>query len=125
MEETGKDISQKVTKETNFGTSIGQLRAYRADRTPIDYKGYPKITVTAAEDLHSFQYGIIKITIQLQKDFTPIDYYIQVDGLMSIVYSVYAKTLNDLRRATIRQKTVRMYGICKMMLYRVKRLFWK
>ncbi len=125
----GKDTSTKVTKETKFGTTIGQLRAYNKDLTPIDWERYPKITVTAAEDLDKFQYGIIKINIKNWRDddlgLCGDDYYIQIDGLMSVIYNVYAKTLNDLRRATIRQKTVKMYGILKMFVYKVRRLFSK
>lgn len=120
-----KDKSLKVTKATNFGTSIGDLRVYNDDLTPRDYDSYPKITITAAEDLGKFQYGIIKITVQNMEYSPKMEYLVQVDGLMSIVYSVYAKTLNDLRAEKFREKTIRMWGILKMSVFRIKRLFGK
>ena len=102
-----KDKSLKITTETHFGTTKGDLRVYREDLTPIDYDSFPKVIITAAEDLEKFQKGIIRIEVE---DFCrdKESYLIQVDGLLSIVYSVYANTLNDLRTPSFRQKTVRL-----------------
>lgn len=110
-----KDKSTKVTTEESFGTTKGDLRVYTEGLTPIDFDEYPKVTITTAEDLDKFQYGIVRITVQNSAEEIPYSYLIQIDGLMSCVYSVYAKTLNDLRKATIRQKTVRMYSIFRML----------
>lgn len=115
-----KDSSLRVTKEMDFGTSKGQLRVYNNNVTPKEYEEYPKVTITVAEDLKKFQYGIIKITTQESSDSPEYDYLVQVDGLMSIVYATYAKTLNELRKPTFRDKGVRMQNKLWSVL---KRLF--
>ena len=125
-EEQFKDQSLKVTQSEKFGKTIGDLRVYNEDLTPVDYDSYPKITITAGEDLDKFQHGIIRITTKHIVDGGIIrkkTFLIQVDGLMSIVYAVYAKTLNDLRRATIRQKTVRVWGIIRKVVEHFRRKF--
>jgi hypothetical protein len=122
MEDTkiGKDKSQKITKATSFGTTIGDLRLYNEDLTPREFDSNPMITITAAEDLKKFQYGIIRIDIN-DCGGKQGSYLVQIDGLMSIVYSVYAKTLNDLRKPSFRQKTVRMWGIFRKLFERFKK----
>jgi len=122
MEEL-KDKDQRLTKERNFGTTIGQLRVYNDDLTPRDYDWYPKVVVSAAENLDKFQYGIIKIAVEDCEGAEKKEYLVQVDGLMAIVYNVYAKTLNDLRRPSFRDKTVRMWGFFKILLYKIKKRF--
>lgn len=115
-----KDPSQKVTNSTKFGLTKGDLRTYQEDLTPNDWDGYPKVTVSLGEDLEKFQNGIVRFDIQHDQYSAPRTYLIQVDGLMSIIYAVYAKTLNDLRRATIRQRTVRVWGIFRKMIEKLK-----
>lgn len=124
MEETkdevlDKDSSLRVTKETSFGTSKGQLRVYNSNITPKEYEEYPKVTITVAEDLKKFQYGIIKITTQESAESAEYDYLVQVDGLMSIVYATYAKTLNELRAPSFRDRGVRMQNKLRSVLNRL------
>lgn len=121
MEEMLKDPSQKVTNNTKFGLTKGDLRTYQEDLTPNDWNGFPKVTVSLGEDLEKYQNGIIRLDIQHDQYSAPRSYLIQVDGLMSIVYAVYAKTLNDLRRATIRQRTVRVWGIFRKLIEKLKK----
>ena len=117
-----KDPSQKVTNNTKFGLTKGDLRTYQEDLTPNDWDGFPKVTVSMGEDLEKYQNGILRISTEYVEDGTirNHDILIQVDGLMSIVYAVYAKTLNDLRRATIRQRTVRVWGIFRKLIEKLK-----
>jgi len=125
-EEQFKDQSKKVTNSKNFGKTVGDLRVYNEDLTPIDYDSFPKVTITTGEDLDKYQHGIIRITTKHLVDGGIIrekSFLIQVDGLMSIVYAAYAKTLNDLRRATIRQKTVRVWGIVRKIVEHFRRKF--
>lgn len=124
--EDWKDQTNKVTTETSFGETRGDLRVYREDMTPQDYDAFPKVTITMGEDLDKFQYGIMRITTQNIVDGGTIrekSYLVQVDGVMSIIYSVYAKTLNDLRKATFRQKTIRIYGFFKMLAIKLKQKY--
>lgn len=109
--DVSKSTSTKITESEKFGTYKGDLRVYKKNLEPIDFNDYPKFTITVAEDLDKFQYGYIVVTVKNSPKARERRYIIQIDGLLSLVYSVYAKTLNNLRKATIRQKTVRVYGI--------------
>jgi hypothetical protein len=119
MEEE-KNLSQNVTNDDNFGLTKGDLRVYDENLNPVDWDNYPKITVSMGEDLEKYQKGMIRIDIARAEDVAVQSYWIQVDGLMSIVYSVYAKTLNDLRRATIRQQTIRMWGFFRKLFDKLR-----
>ncbi len=113
----GKDTSLKVTKEVKFGTTVGDLRVYNEDLTPRDYDSLPLITLKIAEDLDKFQYGIIRICINeggIEKS-----YLVNIDGVMSLIYSVYAKNLNEMRSPNFRQKAVRFHGLLKTFFNRL------
>jgi hypothetical protein len=120
MEEQ-KSTSVNVTNDENFGLTKADLRVYESNLTPVDWDNYPKITISMGEDLEKYQKGMIRIDIMQDNDKEIQSYWIQVDGLMTIVYSMYAKTLNDLRRATIRQKTVRVWGILRKIWEKFKK----
>lgn len=96
-----KGISHNVTAEKKFKTIVGDLLVYSKDLKPIGYDN-PKITLTVAENVDSFQKGIVKMEVQ------GVSYYLHIDGILSCIYSGYAKNLNDLRKPTLRQQTVRL-----------------
>jgi hypothetical protein len=113
MEDLLNNPDAKLTNEEKFKTIAGDLRVYNEEMKARDFDDYPKINVKVAEDLKKFQYGYIVLTIQ-QSPKAPVKRYIvQVDGLLSIVYSVYAKTLNSLRKPTIRQRAIRIHGVLR------------
>jgi len=105
-----KNASPNVTQEEKFRTIKGDLLQYNEDLTP---KGYdkPVITLSVAENLQQFQRGIIRLTIT--KDSTSgeklkEDYLLHIDGLLSCIYSGYAKNLNVLRKPTLKQRAVKI-----------------
>lgn len=111
-----------VTEDTKYGLTKADLRTYYFDNTEIDWKDYPKVTITLGDSLNAYQKGIITFSVKYpergkEKELT---FRVQVDGLMSVVYSMYAKTLNELRKATIRQKTARVWGITKKLWYKLR-----
>ena len=120
MEEQ-KNTSVNVTNDDKFGLTKADLRVYNEDLSMVDWDSFPKVTISMGEDLEKYQKGIIRITTQVNEFSMPEEFIIQVDGLMTVVYSMYAKTLNDLRRATIRQKTVRVWGILRKFWERLKK----
>jgi hypothetical protein len=118
-----KNTSPNITNTENKGATVADLRAYKEDLTEIDWNEYPKVTISMGETTEMYQKGIIRISIQHRIDGNEIgtrDILIQVDGLLSVVYSMYAKTLNDLRKATIRQKTMRAWGILRKLWEKLK-----
>lgn len=121
MEENFKNPSPKITNDRNFGLTKGDLRVYNEDLTMKEWDEYPKITVSMGENLEAYQNGIMRIAIQIIPEIPAKEFLIQVDGLMSIVYSVYAKTLNDLRRPTMRQKTIRIWGFFRKLFEKLKK----
>jgi hypothetical protein len=120
MEEQ-KNTSVNVTNDENFGLTKADLRVYNEDLSMVDWDSFPKVTISMGEDLEKYQKGIIRISIQTVPEIPAKEFLIQVDGLMTVVYSMYAKTLNDLRRATIRQKTVRVWGILRKFWEKLKK----
>lgn len=122
--EVNKGMGKKVTDGTSFKPCKGDLMVYNEDLTE---KGYdtPRITLSIAEDLEKFQFGIAKLTVEYEEDGTlrTFETLIHVDGIMSTIYAAYARNLNDLKRATIRQKTVRMYNKISDIFWYLKNLY--
>lgn len=112
-----KSQSLNITDSTEFKTSRGDLLQYNEDLT---VKGFdnPTITLTASEDLGKHQKGIVRITVE--KEHTKETYLVHVDGMMSVVYASYAKTLNDLKKPTFRMKTLRVIGFIKKLWKLIK-----
>jgi len=111
-----KNKSTKITNSTKFGKTIGNLRVYREDLTPLDFDDYPQIIVSAGEDLKKFQYGFIRIKIKKNKEESE-SYLVQVDGLLTIVYGVYAKVLNSFRNKNT--NSVRIYGFFRKLYNKI------
>jgi hypothetical protein len=107
--ELDKNTSPDITTEENFRTIKGDLLQYNDDLTPRGYAD-PTITLTVAEDLKKFQRGIVKITIARNDTDGKItateEYLFHIDGILSCIYSGYAKNLNVLRKPTLKQKAV-------------------
>ena len=118
MEEQ-KDPSLKLTNSKSPGKTIADLRAYNEDMTPVEFKDYPRIKITTAENEEKYQHGIIKLEVQGTEFSLPESYWLQVDGLMSVVYHTYANSLNDLRKPTFRQKTARIHGIIRRIFNKI------
>lgn len=124
MDEILKDKSDKITNSEDFGLTKADLKVYNDDLSIKSWDEYPKITISLGEDLQKYQKGIMRVEI---KDFSDginsqsRSYLIQVDALMSIVYSAYAGSLNDLRRATIRQKAYRIWGIVRKLFDKIRK----
>lgn len=106
--ELGKSLSKKLTETTEFKPSRGDLMLYNEDLTE---KGYddPRVTLSISEDLAKHQFGIARLTIE-DKEGKGQSYLIHVDGMLSCIYASYAKSLNDLRKPTIRQRSIQMRG---------------
>lgn len=118
----GKSLSKKLTETTEFKTARGDLLIYNEDLTEHGYDN-PKITLVISEDLEKHQFGIARLIIADSESRK--SYLVHVDGLLSTIYAAYAKSLNDLRKPTIRQKTVRMAGYFTELFGRVRHSFQK
>lgn len=113
-----KDTSLKITNSPYPGKTMADLRLYNPDLTPVDFNQYPKMVVTMAENEEKYQYGYVKLDIFKDKD-TKESYFFHVDGLMSIVYNTYARSLNDLRRPTFKMQAVRFHSFLTRLFHRL------
>lgn len=112
----GKSIN--VTEESKFRTIRGDLLRYDEELNPIGYDK-PTLTLIVAEDLDKFRRGIVRLTISEADRRT--SYLLHLDGILSCIYSGYAKNLNDLRKPSFRQHAVRIKTFMRDMIEMIKK----
>lgn len=112
--ELGKSLSKKLTETTEFKPARGDLMQYNEDLTEKGYDN-PRLTLSISEDLEKHQFGIARLSIT-DDEGKGKSYLVHVDALLSCIYASYAKSLNDLRKPTIRQRSIQMRGYFRDLL---------